>query len=259
MYRDLKVVVVMPAYNSARTLERTWREVMDQGIVDLVIVVDDGSRDDTVAVASHLPNTRVEIHPRNLGYGANQKTAYRTALEEGGDIVIMVHPDYQYTPKLIPAMASLIGSGLYRCVLGSRILGGSARRQGMPLWRYVANRFLTFAENLLLGSKLSEFHTGYRAFARELLVELPLEGNSDDFVFDNQVLAQILWRGETIAEISCPTSYAGDASSIGFGRSVVYGLGCLATGITFRLAKWGIVRSPLFPQRMPGASQPRDS
>src|SRR5438093_12151585 len=170
MYRSQKVVVVMPAYNAARTLRRTYDEVMAQGIVDLVIVVDDGSHDETVAIARDLPSTRVEIHPRNLGYGANQKTAYRLALGEGADIVIMVHPDYQYTPKLIPAMASLIGNGVYPCVLGSRILGGSALKQGMPMWRYVANRFLTLVENLLLGSKLSEFHTGYRAFSRELLL-----------------------------------------------------------------------------------------
>jgi glycosyltransferase involved in cell wall biosynthesis len=249
MFRDRKVVVVMPAYNAASTLRRTYDEVMAQEIVDLVVVVDDGSSDDTTKEARSLERTRVEVHPRNLGYGANQKTAYRIALEEGADIVIMVHPDYQYTPKLIPAMASLIGNDVYRCVLGSRILGGSALAQGMPLWRFAANRFLTATENLLLGSKLSEFHTGYRAFARDLLVKLPLERNSDDFVFDNQVLAQVLWLGETIAEISCPTSYAGDASSISFRRSIVYGLGCLGTGVTYRLAKLGLVRTPLFPSR----------
>jgi glycosyltransferase involved in cell wall biosynthesis len=247
MYRGQKVVVVMPAYNAARTLRRTYDEVMAQEIVDLVIVVDDGSNDETVAVARTLPRTRVEIHARNLGYGANQKTAYRLALDEAADIVIMVHPDYQYTPKLIPAMASLIGNGVYPCVLGSRILGGSALKQGMPMWRYAANRFLTLVENALLGSKLSEFHTGYRAFSRELLQQLPFDRNSDDFVFDNQILAQILWRGVTIAEISCPTRYFTEASSIGFGRSVRYGLGCLKTGVTFRLAKIGLISSPLFP------------
>ena len=189
----------------------------------------------------------MEIHPRNLGYGGNQKTAYRLALEQGADIVIMVHPDYQYTPRLIPAMATLIASGLYPCVLGSRILGGYARRGGMPWWRYVSNRFLTLVENVLLGSKLSEFHTGYRAFSRELLERLPLERNSDDFVFDNQVLAQVLWVGGTIAEISCPTRYAADASSINFSRSVRYGFGCLATGFAFRLARLGWASSPLFP------------
>jgi glycosyltransferase involved in cell wall biosynthesis len=249
VYRDQKVIVVMPAYNAEATLRRTYDEVMAQEIVDLVVVVDDGSHDRTVELARTLPHTRVEIHPRNLGYGANQKTAYRIALEEGGDIVIMVHPDYQYTPKLIPAMASLIGNGIYPCVLGSRILGGSAMKQGMPMWRFVANRFLTAAENLLLGSKLSEFHTGYRAFSRDLLLRLPLDRNSDDFVFDNQVLAEVLWLGETIAEVSCPTSYSGDASSIDFGRSIVYGFGCLGTGITYRLAKLGVIRSPMFPSR----------
>jgi len=247
MYRDQKVVVVMPAYNSARTLRRTYDEVMAQEIVDLVIVVDDASHDETVAVARTLPRTRLEIHPRNRGYGANQKTAYGLALAEGADIVIMVHPDYQYTPKLIPAMACLIGNGLYPCVLGSRILGGHARKGGMPLWRYAANRFLTLTENLLLGSKLSEFHTGYRAFARGLLERLPLDRNSDDFVFDNQVLAQVLWVGGTIAEISCPTSYFAEASSIGPWRAVRYGFGCLETGIVYRLARSGLISSPLFP------------
>jgi len=254
MYRDQKVVVVMPAYNAAGTLKRTHEEVLAQGVVDLVIVVDDASRDETVAIARTLPATRVEIHPRNRGYGANQKSSYRLALDEGADIIIMVHPDYQYTPRLIPAMASLIGSGLYPCVLASRILGGYARKGGMPWWRYGANRFLTLTENLLLGSKLSEFHTGYRAFSRELLQRLPLERNSDDFVFDNQVLAQILWLGATIAEVSCPTRYAGEASSINFRRSVKYGFGCLATGITYRLARAGLITSPLFPGHPRGAA-----
>ena len=197
----------MPAYNAAKTLVQTYQEVMEQGIVDRVIIVDDASRDDTVAVARNLPNTVLFSHARNLGYGGNQKSCYRLALEEGADIVIMVHPDSQYTPKLIPAMASLIAAGLYPCVLGSRILGGYALRGGMPWWKYVANRFLTAAENLLLGAKLSEYHTGYRAFSREILERLPLAANSDDFVFDNQMLAQILWAGFTIAEISCPTRY----------------------------------------------------
>jgi glycosyltransferase involved in cell wall biosynthesis len=247
VFRDKKVVVVMPAYNSARTLRRTHEEVMAQGIVDLVIVVDDASRDDTAAIARTLEKTRLEIHPANRGYGANQKTLYRLALDEGADIVIMVHPDYQYTPKLIPAMASLIGNGLYPCVLGSRILGGYARKGGMPMWRYVSNRFLTLAENILLGSKLSEFHTGYRAFSRELLERMSLEKNSDDFVFDNQMLAQVLWLGDTVAEVSCPTRYFAEASSINFFRSVRYGLGCLGTGVAFRLAKMRLVPSPLFP------------
>ncbi len=249
MYRDQKVVVIMPAYNSAPTLRRTWDEVMAQGVVDLVIVVDDASHDDTVAIARTLPNTVVELHSRNRGYGANQKTCYRLALSHGADIVVMVHPDYQYTPRLIPAMASLIGSGLYPCVLGSRILGGRARAGGMPWWRYVANRFLTLTGNVLMGAKLSEFHTGYRAFARRLLERVPFERNSDDFVFDNQILAQILWMGGTIAEISCPTSYAPEASSIDFGRAVRYGFGCLGTALAFRLARAGLVTSPLFPRQ----------
>lgn len=248
MYLGKKVVVVMPAYNAAKTLQRTYDEVMAQGVVDLVVVVDDASRDETVSLARQLPQTQVIVHPKNLGYGGNQKTCYRAALDAGGDIVIMVHPDYQYTPKLIPAMVSMIANGVYPCVIGSRILGNYALRGGMPGWKYVANRLLTFTENVLFGSKLSEFHTGYRAFSREVLERVPWLKNSDDFVFDNQMLAQILWLGYTIAEVSCPTKYFAEASSINFRRSVRYGLGCLGTAVTFRLAKWGIVRSPLYPQ-----------
>ncbi|MBW2641924.1 MAG: glycosyltransferase family 2 protein [Deltaproteobacteria bacterium] len=247
MYKDKKVIVVMPAYNAAQTLRRTWDEVMAQGIVDLVIVVDDGSRDETVSIAKELPDTLVYTHEKNLGYGGNQKTCYRLALEAGGDIIIMVHPDYQYTPKLIPAMASMIGNGLYHCVLGSRILGGYALKGGMPLWKYIANRFLTFAENVLIGAKLSEYHTGFRAFSRELLERLPLEVNSDDFVFDNQMLAQIIWCGYTIAEVSCPTKYFAEASSINLIRSIKYGFGCLMTALLFRLTKMKIICSKLFP------------
>ena len=246
MYKDKKVVVVMPAYNAAQTLRKTYQEVMDQGVVDLVIVVDDASRDETAAVAAELPATLVHVHPLNRGYGGNQKSCYKLALEAGADIVIMVHPDYQYTPMLIPAMASMIGNGLYPCVLGSRILGGHALKGGMPLWKYVANRFLTFAENMLVGAKLSEYHTGYRAFSRELLESLALEGNSDDFVFDNQMLAQILWKGAVIAEVSCPTKYFPEASSINFRRSLKYGFSCLSTGIAFRLSRMGLIRSQLF-------------
>ena len=251
MFRDKKVIVVMPAYNAAQTLKMTYEEVMAQGIVDLVILVDDASRDETSAIAKSLPHTRVHVHEKNCGYGANQKTCYRMALKEGGDIIIMVHPDYQYTPKLIPAMASMIGSGLYHCVLGSRILGGHAVRGGMPLWKYIANRCLTFVENVFLGAKLSEYHTGYRAFSRQLLERLPIEVNSDDFVFDNQMLAQIIWFGDTIAEISCPTKYFAEASSINFQRSVKYGMGCLATAMSFRLSKMGVVKSALFPEPRP--------
>lgn len=248
MFAGKKVVVVMPAYNAAQTLKKTYDEVMAQGIVDLVIVVDDKSRDETSAIAQTLSQTLVHTHPQNRGYGGNQKTCYRLALEQGADIVIMVHPDYQYTPKLIPAMASMIGNGLYHCVLGSRILGNYALQGGMPIWKYIANRFLTLAENIMLGAKLSEYHTGYRAFSRELLQKLPLEANSDDFVFDNQMLAQILWFGYTIAEVSCPTKYFAEASSINFRRSVKYGLGCLATCLSYRLAKWGASTSPRFPK-----------
>jgi len=247
VYEDKKVVVVMPAYNAEKTLRRTYDEVMAQGVVDEVVVVDDASHDRTAAIARTLPKTRVYVHPKNTGYGGNQKTCYRLALETGADIVIMVHPDYQYTPRLIPAMASIIGSGLYPCVLGSRILGGHALKRGMPVWKYVANRFLTLVENVLLGAKLSEYHTGYRAFSRELLTQLPLEVNSDDFVFDNEMLAQILWFGHTIAEVTCPTKYAAEASSIGFWRSVRYGFGCLCVAGMFRLAKMGLLRSKRFP------------
>ncbi len=245
MFKNKKVIVVMPAYNAVQTLQKTYDEVMEQGVVDLIIVVDDASQDETVALAKTLPKTRVFVHPSNRGYGANQKTCYTLALEEGGDIIVMVHPDYQYTPKLIPAMASMIGNNLYHCVLGSRILGGYALKGGMPLWKYVANRFLTFVENLFMGAKLSEYHTGFRAYSRELLEKLPYHLNSDDFVFDNQILAQILWCGYTIAEISCPTVYAADSSSINFRRSVKYGIGCIATALIFFLAKRKLVKSRL--------------
>src|ERR1044071_5785655 len=193
MIQGQKLVVVMPAYNAELTLRQTYDEVMAQGIVDEVIVVDDSSRDATVAIARTLPHTRVAVHPRNRGYGGNQKTCYQLAREADADVVIMVHPDYQYTPRLIPAMASLVAGGLYECVLGSRILGGGALAGGRPWWKYVANRALTAVENLLLGAKLSEYHTGFRAFSRELLEGLPLAANSDDFIFDNQMLAQIHW------------------------------------------------------------------
>ena len=242
MLNDRKIVVVMPAYNAARTLRQTYDEVMAHGIVDLVIVVDDASRDETVAVARSLDRVQVEVHPINRGYGANQKTCYRLALAAGADVIIMIHPDYQYTPQLIPAMATLIASELYPCVLASRILGGGALRGGMPWWKYISNRFLTFVENLLLGAKLSEYHTGYRAFARNLLERLPLETNSDDFVFDNQVLAQVISLGCAIGEVTCPARYLPEASSINFRRSVRYGLGCLSTAVRFRLARWGLVR-----------------
>jgi glycosyltransferase involved in cell wall biosynthesis len=246
MFQEKKVVVVMPAYNAEKTLRKTYDEVMAQDIVDLVILVDDASQDKTSEIAEALPHTIVYRHEQNRGYGGNQKTCYRLALENEADIVIMVHPDYQYTPKLIPAMATVLGNDLYHCILGSRILGGDALKGGMPAWKYVANRFLTLSENILMGGKLSEYHTGYRAFTRELLERLPLESNSDDFVFDNQMLAQILWYGYTIAEVTCPTKYFAEASSINLVRSTKYGFGCLGTAATFRLAKLG-VPSKLFP------------
>jgi glycosyltransferase involved in cell wall biosynthesis len=251
MYRNKKVVVVMPAYNAARTLRQTYSEVRDQQLVDEIILVDDKSRDDTVAVARALEGIRVHVHEVNKGYGGNQKTCYRLALEAGADIVIMIHPDYQYTPKLIPALVSLIGNGVHPCVLGSRILGGYALRGGMPLWKYIANRCLTLAENILLDAKLSEYHTGYRAFSREVLERIHLADNSDDFVFDNQMLAQILWNGFTIGEVSCPTKYFPEASSINLRRSIKYGFGCLSTGLRYRLAKWGVLGSKLFPPVTP--------
>lgn len=248
MYRGKKVIVVMPAYNAASTVERTHAEVLAQDYVDQIILVDDRSADDTAEVARGLDKVTVHVHEQNLGYGGNQKTCYRLALEHGGDIVIMIHPDYQYTPKLIPAMTSLIGNGLYHCVIGSRILGGQALKGGMPWWRYVSNRFLTFAGNVLMGAKLSEYHTGYRAFSGELLRKLPLDQNSDDFVFDNQMLAQILWMDYTIAEVSCPTKYFAEGSSINFMRSVQYGFGCLGTALQYFLARRGLVHHARFPR-----------
>jgi glycosyltransferase involved in cell wall biosynthesis len=249
-----KVVVVMPAYNAAKTLRRTYDEVMAQGVVDLVILVDDASSDDTAAIARTLDRVQVEVHPENRGYGGNQKTCYRLALAAGADIIIMIHPDYQYTPLLIPSMAAIIRNGLYPCVLASRILGGGALRGGMPVWKYIANRILTLTENFMLGAKLSEYHTGYRAFARSVIEKLPLEQNSDDFVFDNQVLAQILWFDFAIGEVTCPAKYMPEASSINFRRSVRYGLGCLATALSYRAAKIkGSGR--LFPARHAKARQ----
>ena len=255
MLNGQKIVVVMPAYNAARTLRQTYDEVMAHGIVDLVIVVDDASQDETVAVARTLDRVQVEVHPVNRGYGANQKTCYRLALAAGGNIIIMIHPDYQYTPQLIPAMATLVASGLYPCVLASRILGGGALRGGMPLWKYISNRLLTFVENILLGAKLSEYHTGYRAFSRQLLQRLPLEANSDDFVFDNQILAQVIALGCPIGEVTCPARYLPEASSINFRRSVTYGLGVLWTSIRFALQKAGVAKFRLFNVQAQGLKE----
>ena len=244
MVNGQKVIVVLPAYNAEKTLERTIREV-PPGVVDEYLLVDDCSRDGTAAEAARLGVPCI-VHERNRGYGGNQKTCYTEALRRGGDIVVMLHPDYQYSPRLIGSMAWLVGSGEFDVVLGSRILGTGALAGGMPLYKYVANRALTFAENVLLGAKLSEYHTGYRAFSRRVLDTLPLHEGSDDFVFDNQMLAQAIAFGFRIGEISCPTKYFPEASSIGFRRSVVYGFGVLETALRFRLHRWGLRSDPLF-------------
>jgi glycosyltransferase involved in cell wall biosynthesis len=240
MIAGKRVCVVMPAYNAESTLEQTVAEVPTD-VVDDIVVVDDRSPDGTVEVARRL-GLHVIVHPRNRGYGGNQKTCYTEALRRGAEIVVMVHPDYQYTPKLIPALASCVASGLFDAALGSRILGGGAIRGGMPPYKYVANRFLTLSQNLLMRQKLSEYHTGYRAFSRRLLTTLPLEENDDDFVFDNQMLVQALHFGFKIAEVSCPTRYATDSSSINFRRSVTYGIGVLKTALTARLTASGLVQ-----------------
>jgi len=239
-----KIIVVMPAYNAEKTLRQTYGE-LPREYVDEVILVDDASRDSTVAIAREL-GIRTVIHKENRGYGGNQKTCYAEALRHGADIVVMIHPDYQYSPRLVTAMASMIASGHYDVVLGSRILGGQALKGGMPLYKYIANRLLTFFENLVLGVKLSEYHTGYRAFSRTVLAALPLNANSDDFVFDNEMLAQVVYFGFKIGEISCPTKYFEDASSINFRRSVKYGFGVLATSAKFALQKWNVRKFPIF-------------
>lgn len=246
MFHGHKIVVVMPAYNAARTLEQTYREI-PLDLVDEVLVTDDASQDETVAVARRL-GLRTFVHPENRGYGGNQKTCYAEALRLGADVVVMLHPDYQYTPKLIAAMVGMIVDGPFDVVLGSRILGGRARAGGMPLWKYVANRGLTAAQNLLQGAKLSEYHTGYRAFSREVLETIPLLENSDDFVFDNQMLAQILYWNFEIGEVSCPAAYFPEASSINFRRSVTYGFGCLQTGAQYFLQRRGWASYRIFAQ-----------
>ena len=244
-----KITVVMPAYNAALTLEKTLREI-DRQVVDDLILVDDASRDDTAEVARRL-GLHVLQHDHNRGYGGNQKTCYTEALATSADVVIMLHPDYQYTPKLLPAMASLIAVDQFDVVLGSRILSGGALKGGMPVYKYVANRFLTATENLVTGAKLSEYHTGYRAFSRRVLETLPLEENSDDFVFDSQMLAQCIYFGFRIGEVSCPTRYEPESSSINFRRSVVYGLGVLGTTALFRACKLGVEAPHLRRQRPP--------
>lgn len=244
MLNNKKVVVVLPAYNAEETIERTYND-LPFDIVDDVLLVDDNSSDKTTSIAQKL-GIKTYIHDKNYGYGRNQKTCYQEALKLGADIVVMVHPDYQYTPKLVTAMTSMIAFDVYDAVLGSRIIGGGALKGGMPLYKYVSNRVLTVIENILLGSKLSEFHTGYRAFSREVIENLPIHLNSDNFRFDNEMLAQIIYAGFRIGEVSCPTKYFDEASSINLVNSMIYGLGVLITAIKFRMQKWGLINSRLF-------------
>jgi len=244
MISNKKLIVIMPAYNAEKTLRQTYAELPHE-YVDDVILVDDASSDRTVRIANEM-GIKTIVHEKNMGYGANQKTCYREALKHGADIIVMLHPDYQYSPRLVTAMASMIVSGHYDVVLGSRILGGNALKGGMPLYKYIANRFLTFVENLILGAKLSEYHTGYRAFTRDVIETLPLEENSDDFVFDNEMIAQAVYFGFKIGEISCPAMYFEDASSINFARSVKYGFGVLVTTVKYALQKLGLINSSIF-------------
>ena len=252
MYKDKKVIAVLPAYNAALTLEQTFAEIPFP-LVDEVILCDDASRDSTVEVARRLGIRHVIEHQENKGYGGNQKSLYNKALELGGDIVIMLHPDYQYTPKLIPSFVNIIGEGLYPVVLGSRILGKGALRGGMPIYKYLANRFLTLAQNLLINYKLSEYHTGYRAFSREVLLAIDFNGNSDDFVFDNEMLSQIVYAGFDIAEVTCPTKYFEEASSINFKRSLKYGMGVMRVSFCHFLQRLGVGDFNMYRQK--GAGQ----
>ena len=245
MVNKKKVVVVLPAFNAALTLEKTFREIPFE-IVDEVVLVDDASKDNTIAVADKLGIKNIIVHEKNKGYGSNQKDCYDKALSLGADIVIMLHPDYQYTPKLITAMASIIANDLYPVVMGSRILGRGALKGGMPLYKYFFNRFLTLFQNIMMNQKLSEYHTGYRAYSKEVLQKIDYKNNSDDFVFDNQVLAQIFYAGFEIAEVTCPTKYFDEASSINFSRSVKYGLGVLKVSVQYFLQKAGLLKSKLF-------------
>lgn len=240
MIKEKKIVVVLPAYNAGKTIRKTFQEI-DFSIVDDIILVDDFSTDNTIDVAKDLGIQHIIKHDRNIGYGGNQKTCYNKALEIGADIIIMLHPDYQYSPKLIPSMSYLIANELYHVVLGSRILGKGALKGGMPLYKYIANRLLTFTQNVFLGAKLSEYHTGYRAFSREVLLNVNYNANSDNFVFDNQMLAQIWFKGYEIAEITCPTRYFNEASSINLKSSVIYGFGVLKTSVQYFLSKNKIV------------------
>ena len=245
MIKNKKVVVVLPAYNAAATLEKTYREI-DFTIVDEVVLVDDASKDNTAEVGKRLGIKHIIVHDHNKGYGGNQKSCYNKALEIGADIVIMLHPDYQYTPLLIPAMASIIANDLYPVVLGSRILGKGALKGGMPLYKYFFNRFLTFSQNLLIGQKLSEYHTGYRSFSKEVLQRINYNANNDDFVFDNEMLSQIFMAGFEIAEVTCPTKYFEEASSINFSRSLKYGRGVLRVSLQHFLHKKGIVKNKIY-------------
>lgn len=254
MINNKRVVAVLPAYNAEKTLQRTVDEI--PSTVDAVILVDDHSTDETAALAHRL-GLQVHIHPENRGYGGNQKTCYRAALDAGADVIVMLHPDYQYSPLLVEPMASMVASGVYDIVLGSRILGGGALRGGMPLYKYISNRMLTLFENIMLGAKLSEYHTGFRAYSRDLLLRLPLDTNSDDFIFDNQLLAQCIYLGARIGEISCPTRYFPEASSINIRRSIVYGLGVLSTTMECWMAKAGLRSSPRYQFAPAGA--PPDS
>jgi glycosyltransferase involved in cell wall biosynthesis len=240
MYNGKKVVIVLPAYNAALTLEQTYQEIPFD-IVDEVVLVDDASRDNTMEVGKKLGIVHRIRHETNKGYGGNQKTCYRKALELNADIIVMLHPDYQYTPKLITAMVSMIGHGLYPVVFGSRILGKGALKGGMPMYKYISNRFLTLTQNLLMNQKLSEYHTGYRAFSAQVLKSINLNYNSDDFIFDNEMIAQIFYKGFEIAEVTCPTKYFEEASSINFSRSVTYGLGVLKVSLFYMLTKLGIM------------------
>lgn len=248
MYNNKKVIVVLPAYNAALTLEKTYKEI-PFSLVDEVILCDDASKDNTSELAKKIGIEHVITHEKNKGYGGNQKSLYNKALELGGDIVIMLHPDYQYTPKLIPAMVNIIGDELYPVVLGSRILGKGALKGGMPLYKFIANRFLTLTQNLLINYKLSEYHTGYRAFSKEVLQSINYNENSDDFVFDNEMLSQIIFAGFQIAEVTCPTKYFEEASSINFQRSAKYGMGVLRVSITHFFQKIGIVNSKLYKKK----------
>lgn len=245
MYKGKKVVVVLPAYNAARTLQKTYEEI-PLHIVDEVILCDDASRDNTVELAQSLKIPHIIVHENNKGYGANQKSLYNKALEINADIVIMLHPDYQYTPLLIPSMVNIIGDGLYPVVLGSRILGKGALKGGMPIYKYVANRLLTMIQNLLINYKLSEYHTGYRAFSREILENIKFNNNNDDFIFDNEMLSQIIYKGYDIGEVTCPTKYFDEASSINFKRSMKYGLGVLRVSLNHLRCKLGLGSSPLY-------------